>query len=1417
MALAPCTVKSIKFFVLGDEENKQDSCVEVNNKDLFRQGIPIQNGVYDPHMGTTEYEWDCQTCFNDKIKCPGHFGHINLRYPVQSHLFKDEIVQWLKIICFKCGELLLGKVKLKTTSNKLSEYVKLVRNIDRNNKCKNCGEVHPNVVKDKDKGTVIMVEYFKGKSNSVKEQLYNHTIANIFEKIKPDHVEHISPTHPRKFILYTTRVPPNTVRPDIKKISGGRSNNDDLTTLTKAIVEINKDLPLIIPDTIPESLQTQYHNLDLTGSAVIKETGSWSGKNKILTNSNRPPGSISSRISGKTGRVRLNLMGSRTGYCARSVITGDPMMEVDELGIPLLAAKAIQIPEVFNQFNRDRLMIYFNNKRKSYPGCTKIIKKRTGTTHWVESLNKDYIPENGDTLIRDLIDGDVGIFNRQPTLLSEALTCMRFRILEKGKPFRMNISICILFNADFDGDEMNLFVPTSRQAINEVKSLASVSNNFISKSNSKPLLGLVQDNLIGISELTKSGISISRYSVMELFKYFGMNNVKRISKKLYTGREAFSLVIPRINIERTGLYYKKEFASFLQYNPEDIYVVIKDGNLEKGILDYKSLGEKSQDSLFHIIYNEYGPKEALKVLYNLQRVSTEFLYNRGITISMDDLTIPKKQIENIHRKIDALFAESYRITEKLRKGEIIPPIGVSIRDFYEIQQINALSLGDDFVEPILRSINMDSGIFKLIFMGKKGSTRNLLSINSSVGSNLIEGKRAELNFGYKRTLPYFQRFDTDPVSRGFIPNSFMTGVRSDNFAFMCQEARHGVINKNLSTALSGAQNREAVKNLESLIIDNLRHTVKNTNIVQLLYGENGISVNKQKSVKIPLLMISDSEFNTYKTKGNPQKLFDSEFKKLSDLRKKFRTTFLRVSSIFSSRNVKDNIMTPIDLPKIINKILYNNRNNLGKVELAKSVNIIDTFCKELPYCYLNDIQLKNKRPIPDRFKYAILIHEFVIRSYLNSKVIREKVFSPSILIAILEEVKIKFSSSLISYGTSIGIITAQCIFEPLTQYIIDSHHRSGVSTNNVGNVDVLTRTHEIILAKGTDKLEKPMMKLFVKPEYNQNESKVIEIATHIENMMLKHYVDKIHIFYEKFGKPVHPDFKQEKKQIDDFLLLNGIKAPNNITNWCIRFQLSKNELILKNMDIETIALAFYRQYSQTIFIVHNSQNDPVISFRCYLRTGIFNKPLHLITEGIILEIKDKLLDMSIRGIKGIKSAAATKKQISVVDPDTKEIKKEVIWYIITNGVNTEKITENKYLDIDNCFNSSIKDMERIYGIEAARNMLISELDEIAGGMNDSHYLTLADEMSFTGSITGISKAGLDKREPTPLLGASYSFIPQTLKKAALNNSVSEIYGPSSSLMLGRAPDVGTTYNKISVDTEFVRNNVKSIDSIVDDL
>lgn len=455
MSVYPETIEDIQFYVLGNEENLEDSYVEVNNKDLFRHSMPIPNGIYDAHMGTTDHAWRCQSCFNTKIRCPGHEGHVSLNYPVQSHMYKDDIIQWLKIICFECGNLIIDKLAaLKSVSRtkKLSEYVKLTRNVEKNISCIKCKALHPHIVRDKNRPVTIWAEFYKGNKMERKYQLFNHMIASIFERISNATVEKmgkLTMSHPRKLIINIMRVPPNTVRPDIKKIGGGRSNNNDLTTLTKAIVEINNNLPAIIPKEISDDLEVNYTNQDMAYYELVKGTAASSGKNKITTNTNRPPGSLSSRFPTKTGRIRRNLMGGRTWFTARSVITCDPMLRIDELGIPKEVAEEIQIPETVNARNRNRLMIYFSNKRDLYPGCTKVLKKRTGVEHWVGSLNRDFVLEEGDVIMRDLIDGDVVIFNRQPSMLGHCMTCHKVIVLDEGKTIRMNISACVLYAADF--------------------------------------------------------------------------------------------------------------------------------------------------------------------------------------------------------------------------------------------------------------------------------------------------------------------------------------------------------------------------------------------------------------------------------------------------------------------------------------------------------------------------------------------------------------------------------------------------------------------------------------------------------------------------------------------------------------------------------------------------------------------------------------------------------------------------------------------------------------------------------------------------------------------------------------------------------------------------------------------------------
>jgi DNA-directed RNA polymerase beta' subunit len=453
-------LKKLEFYVLGSEENYIDGAVSITNKELFKGDIPVQGGIYDPGMGTTEYMWNCATCFNKKTICPGHSGSLDLKYPVKSPLFKEHILKWLKIICFKCGRLLVTKDIDLAPTKIMNEYIKLSKMVST---CpyNDCKEPHPQVFKDKFRPLSFYI-FVKGeKGENIKQELYNHTIKNILNKISDETLNKLKKNqdvHPKKFILDIIRIAPNTIRPDIRKIGGSRSNNSDITTLSKFIVEINDSLPVEVPEpqNIDNNLDKMYYNLDMAYYEMVKGSTTSNNQLRMESSTKKPPMSIANRLPKKLGRIRKNLMGKRTKNMGRSVISGDNSLKINEIGLPIEIATSIQIPETVRDYNKNKLNIYFMNKRDLYPGCSGIKINATGKFHKIQHLDPYYVLKEGDIVYRDIVDGDYIAFNRQPSLLFGQISSHKVKVMDKTKTLRINVSACAPYNADFDGDRLSV-------------------------------------------------------------------------------------------------------------------------------------------------------------------------------------------------------------------------------------------------------------------------------------------------------------------------------------------------------------------------------------------------------------------------------------------------------------------------------------------------------------------------------------------------------------------------------------------------------------------------------------------------------------------------------------------------------------------------------------------------------------------------------------------------------------------------------------------------------------------------------------------------------------------------------------------------------------------------------------------------
>lgn len=1428
-------LSKIKVYVLDENDNDVESMVEIKNKELFRGNHSVNQGIYDTHMGTTDHSYICSSCFHSKTECSGHFGKIVFPYPVISPIFKKEVLKWLKIICFNCGKCVVQlKNKNIEKTQILNEAVKLSRTSGQKYiKCPYCDEIHPIVQKDP---TDHLKIYIKTADNE--RRIYNNEIEDILEKISESTLKSMGKdplSHPRKFVLRTIRAPPNTIRPDIKKLrSGGRSNNSDLTTILKNIVNLIEKLPPVLDEELIKKNIIHLDNIEMHYFNLIKDTPS-GNTNKLQTNTGSNLVSISSRFAKKTGRIRKNILGKRTTFMGRSVITGDNNIKINEVGVPISIAKNIQIPETVQYYNKERLMIYFLNKDKIYPGCSKIIKKSNNKEYYIGAINDNFILEEGDIIFRDIIDGDIVAMNRAPSLLYSSISGHIVKIMEHGDTLRLSVNVAdTLYGGDFDGDAMMIIFPHSIQARNECKYLSGMQRWCMSLKNGSPSIGVYHDGLIGIFEFTKNNIEINKYNSMRLISNNSNNyNTFVFNNRNYSNRELISKLLPPINYIKKAGFYNPDYVDFIKYDPEDIKVEISRGTLVKGRIDKKSIGQGVDGSIFHILYNEYGSDIALDTIYNLQQLITIFLMHKGCTITYDDITISKNALKKVHNQTEAILFESNQITNNLLNGKIIPPLGTSVRKFFEQQQLSVLNLGDDFLKPVFEDIDTEkNNLFKLIVSGSKGKLTNLLQISSSIGQTSIGGQRMFKIFDYERTCPYYPRFNEDPQNRGFVAESYTTGVDMLSFIFQSMEARYSIINKALSTSITGEQNRKSIKNLESLVIDNLRKVIFGKNIVQFIYGSDGVDPRNNEIVKFNTIMISDKEFETkYKTtfddidkvyhNDNIKKILDKEFKTLAEDRELYRKVFLNLEQ----QNTKAKLLSdvkklPINIYRIIEDVIYNHneiiKESKEKINPSDVYDKVNELCNNIQYCYYNEIQQENKMEIPNHIKTTFTLINILIRSNLYIKNIIKKNINSDILNIIIKRIINTFNNSLIDYGTPIGIITAQSISEPMTQYVLDSHHRSGsVETK----VDFLVRMKEILGSKNTQKMKAPTMILHIKDEYKHDLYKIQEIANHIEMMSLHTFISSYQVFFEDYKQILHPDYEHENKIIKMFEKHNpNINIPNDLIKWCIRLEFNKEKLIEKNMKFESICFKLYELYPQ-IFIVNTAENADIIFIRIYIRAQHFKKNSLININTIENFIKEQLLNSVIRGVNNILSTNCSEKIAKTLIKDDGSVEKTNEPIILTNGTNLKEIFNNEYLNVYESQSDSIIEIYELLGIEAARNKIIIELMNMMPASDNKHYMTYADTMTVTGYVSSIDKSGIEHREKNNiLLNLANSHPLQNLESSAINTVEAQCNnGLSPSLMVGQMPKICSNFNKIIINESFIQQNINTIDSQLDDL
>ena len=853
-------VDEISFGLISPQDLRKQSVVEIQTPDTYDEdGAPITAGLMDGRLGTLEPRQRCKTCGNTAIRCPGHFGHIELAVPIVHIEFTKIIHELLKSTCRRCGRILLSEEKVKKVQDRIEKSKRLLgmipvsvyKTIKQEIKAKQCFSCAANQWKITFEKPTKFIEQTEAGS----EPLTPSMIRERLERVSNEDLELLglnpNVARPEWMVLQVLPVPPVYVRPSITLESGIRSE-DDLTHKLVDIIRINQRLkenmeagaPTLIIQDLSELLQyhvTTYFNNEASGIPPARHR------------SGRALKTLSQRLKGKEGRFRSNLSGKRVDFSARTVISPDPNLDINEVGVPRDVAMRLSVPEKVTEWNIDELKQLVINGPEQYPGALYIIRPDGKRIRLEFVVDRDKIAEAvelGFVVERHLKNGDIAIFNRQPSLHRMSIMAHYVRVLPY-KTFRLHLCVCPPYNADFDGDEMNLHVPQSEEARTEALMLMQVQDQILSPRFGGPIIGAIRDFITGAYYFTRRENFMPKDEVTRLLTstgYVGVLPKPEIKQPqpLWSGKQIFSLFLPKtLNYVLKANLCQGCTKCEEEDCKHDAYVVIKNGELVSGIIDRRSIGSEQSESLLHRIIKDYGTKAGREFLNKITRLLKLFITMRGFSYPYDQLVLSpkaetkiKKTMEKIQKKIDEHI-------ENYRKGTLPRLPGQTLQESFEIYIMHELARARDEAGKIAdQDFTIDNSGIVMTRTGARGSSLNIGQMVACVGQQSVRGKR--IMRGYVGgALPHFVEGDPRPKARGFVYNSYQTGLDAIEFFFHAMGGREGLVDTAVRTQQSGYMQRRLINALEHIRLE-YDGTVRDSagDIIQFMYGEDGVDPAK---------------------------------------------------------------------------------------------------------------------------------------------------------------------------------------------------------------------------------------------------------------------------------------------------------------------------------------------------------------------------------------------------------------------------------------------------------------------------------------------------------------------------------------------------------------------------------------------
>jgi DNA-directed RNA polymerase III subunit RPC1 len=1193
---------------------------------------------------------------------------------------------------------------------------------------------------------------------------------------------------PESLITWAVPVPPVPIRPSVPQEMGGGSTEDDLTVKLQEIIEMNNALRIALEKGATMKMVAEdWEFLQIQVALYIN--GETPGIPRQLMG-NKSLRGLCQRLKGKQGRFRGNLSGKRVDFSARTVISPDPNLQINQVGVPIMVAKIMTYPERVNRYNIDRMRKLVMNGPEKHPGANIV---RSG--HHVSALqyaDKDRAALNlkiGDIVERHMDDDDVVLFNRQPSLHKMSIMAHRVKVMP-WKTFRFNECACTPYNADFDGDEMNMHLPQTEEAKAEAAELMAITYNLVSPRNGEPLVAATQDFLTGAYLLTQKDVFLSKEQFCRLVAFLS-DATEHIDMplptiwkphRLWTGKQVISLLVrpnkqskSSVNVESEERFY----TSDKHFCPQDGFVSFRQGELISGNLGKKTLGGDSKSGLYYVLIRDFGPVEAIRCMSRLAKLTSRFLCDRGFSIGIDDVT-PSPNMLSIKEKIlrDGQRSADEQIS-LYKNGRIRLKPGCDALQSLE-SEVNGIlgKIRENCGKEALNALNHRNAPLSMAQCGSKGSALNISQMIAALGQQSVGGQRIQDGF-VNRTLPHFPVGSLSPAAKGFVANSFFSGLTATEFFFHTMGGREGLVDTAVKTAETGYMARRLMKALEDLSLQ-YDNTVRNSEqtIVQFIYGDDGLNPQLMEKGDRPVdyhrLMInvcgdfadieSESLLSDEIITIVSEELAKPKFQDLLPQGKQFIDETLH---FFAMKGQQLKLLEPSTLENSLTTISAD-----MLLEDDSSNSLIKYNAKNIR-SYIHSLTKREKLDFGERANNPQNIEFSQIQALIRDTTSRLTYHQ---LKRILELALRKYLKSQIEPGEAVGAVGAQSLSEPGTQMTLKTFHFAGVASMNV--TLGVPRLKEIINAS------------------NQISTPIIEARLHQTDSITSARIVKAQIEKTTLGeiceyiKEIHRDDSSYLSIKLDFQCIESLHL--QVTAHSVK------QAILHSSTGTTRPLILRSLKDKHILI--NDKGNKIKIFPPDLHSSSsssnsgFNKgiPSHQRLYFVLQSLKSVIPSVIIQGIPTVSRAVINEEN------DSKTGRK--VFYLLVEGYGLQDVMNCPGVDSKYSKSNHIIEMQRVLGIEAARSMISSEIKYIMTAygitVDRRHLMLLSDVMTFKGEVLGITRFGVAKMKESVLMLASFEKTTDHLFDAAVHSREDSIVGVSECIIMGVPIPIGTGLMKL---------------------